>query len=66
MSESVLRAGGNGRKQYRQNSAEEGHRRSSSSLFQAQGSFKIHITVWDNCEKSKQDSSHHLSIIDWV
>lgn len=30
-------AGGDGRKQYRKNSSEEGHRHSSSSLFQAQG-----------------------------
>ncbi|CAN6677182.1 unnamed protein product [Malus baccata var. baccata] len=32
-------ASGDGRKQHRQNSAEEGHRRSSSSLFQAQGRY---------------------------
>ncbi|TQD75438.1 hypothetical protein C1H46_039023 [Malus baccata] len=33
-------ASGDGQKQHRQNSAEEGHRRSSSSLFQAQENYK--------------------------
>ncbi|KAM2001858.1 hypothetical protein ACFX15_025646 [Malus domestica] len=33
----IPNASGDGRKQHRKNSAEEGHRRSSTSLFQAQG-----------------------------